>query len=1838
MTLCHSFLILASNLDEGIVVHVGALQCTPLWKSTECVRATDLIVQTLSRKAVSENGGNAIAVISDSGTVTKCGSSRWGESSFRCDFLARWPLCLGDEVRRGMEDRFSPDDCVALLEEAQCEDADAADTALRRVALNAAAPHPAVSAAALQLAVVHPAVTIPHIPDIISASAQDVDAAISTFADLLQADRTLLVPIIGALADMPLSVTHRAQARATLSFALDTVDDDDLPTVVRTVIRAASTPALARWAAPALRTSLARVQSPDVVLVVGLTLIQACRAHPLVTRALLELHLAKNTSESHLRDVPQLTWLDIVTWSLALEFRTVTAYTGGLSAANMRERRDGSVLSVSCTTPQPANGVPRSVESGQSMVARSIHAFLSITRGCAAHPETAIEAADAAALVLERLPEGARRLVAFLAHGLPSHVDPRPVIGVICRLVEKLPAIAADVVLDVSQLSARPSTSTHPLAKQQSLLPHELLPALATVVRPTICSTRNGTKLSPTVVVRMIENRAKKYSRGRSSVGAKSSLPRQASQSWRHAQPSAASASSSKGGCHESLPEIDDGRYADVFISVRKGLVFGDAGEVRYSLALAESVIRHGPASTVGEMISVLDNSLPSDLSEYSAIHMLHILCQSTLRMDNALKCDTARMLYSKRIASQIAAELLDIDVTHRAACSSEEGVFCGDLGCNINVINIDTARIYDVDPRAAAIVVTTAVALSTHFAPREGYEGTAQRCTAFGVKQYAQKTRHVLSVNVLLPETCAALYDASEFCDDFRSDSQRGQNAAKRSTCDRKSAKHSSRKRRDEFEPAELLKALQTLAIGMAVLLRTVNYASDCMSEELLTHFYAAVKKKGGVSDRDFDSENVWQCIDLLTDRSVELFRMHRAFTQGLLLLQDQQGAYSRLDNFSDGRNDCRGDVRSLYAIAGALQKSFGNIFGFLDVDPAFRTLVSASLENQECVDLYENFPCLSMKSLLLALICVSGSYKESDVIAEQSNLDHVYDHFLVERSVLSCLARGTDSMLPIDQRNHQILRSRERTGMPTTEVSKDNFGEKESCPSNMSARTGSSSTVVDSDTGFESRSGSDNRHEKGTGEVASSEITFDAHDSMHARQFCDDEFFGDEPVNTSACTQSKPLTKRSVPSGSCANSSYIRSKHSMCNSCVGSLGNFPLEFSSSRTDALDIEELDILKSPVVIAVLLERAKFHALMASDLRKVTAKAQAGSEYVRECIFAALCATRVAVILMEQAVDYPWRGAGDIFVDSRLDNRSESCAFTVRRDSPMAFASQVESLLNLSRGQLRTGVENGTEEPKRLGESERHLVGIAPFLNDVLEISIDPTLSALVGDALSVACEMDVASQDATRETLLDNVVRVHEVNTMSPSRELQFCFNLPEPGSVWASRHRECSSAVSRSSRSGTCNSFRVGIGGKSCCPWMAERYRLLGLLGGMSLSEAVCEALGWVSDVKNAFRFSSVAGASARKRSLSTSGYFRDGRNDTPCALLDTMGVEPVLEVVVDVCQSAFSDIQIPVSMSVQRANRPGNSPVWYLYHCVMLLHELFAFNRNYVLNVARQSVSQEPSRRSQEVIRKAFPKLTQGVVSAQLLVSQVRVWYSDSAVCVSELSTECIAHIRSIASVGSAIVAESVALANDLKVLWHLGQDAVEDGRPNSQVNRKQARHSSRFGRRRSTFHADAKSLMRFRRLIPRLLLHADKLGSTCELFITELNLDPKSVENIVASESVTHRGGVGAVIRSWRQRVGHHRAPPVCDEMNDGSEQDFRSSDGSDNCSDVEEPRRPNEFFREVEDLAPGDHMEPSRKRAFEAVRPSDYSGSDSRQEEPEFNPDTVTVVFRKTNSQV
>lgn len=93
----------------------------------------------------------------------------------------------------------------------------------------------------LDLLVLYPREVIPYVADIVGGEDSEVEKVLSIYSDLLQGDRSLLTLIVGSASELPLDETRRGELHDTLSYALTTVEQEDVPTIVHAIVRTDAT-------------------------------------------------------------------------------------------------------------------------------------------------------------------------------------------------------------------------------------------------------------------------------------------------------------------------------------------------------------------------------------------------------------------------------------------------------------------------------------------------------------------------------------------------------------------------------------------------------------------------------------------------------------------------------------------------------------------------------------------------------------------------------------------------------------------------------------------------------------------------------------------------------------------------------------------------------------------------------------------------------------------------------------------------------------------------------------------------------------------------------------------------------------------------------------------------------------------------------------------------------------------------------------------------------------------------------------------------------------------------------------------------------------------------------------------------------------------------------------------------------------------------------------------------------------------------------------------------------------------------------------------------------------
>lgn len=548
------------------------------------------------------------------------------------------------------DDSYSPSECVRLLEEAQCGDEADASQALRAVVMRLRAPHATVTAAALDILVVHPAATIPHIPDLITGSPADVTSVVQAFGDLLPTDRGLLVPILGAMSEMPLSRAHEEAARATLRFALDTVDGDDVPVVARALLRCAGAGSLARSAVATLRTALHRELTPQAATLLAHVVSEHARAAGPVGRA-----LRAAAGEGGISPV------DLVVWVVCLQRPQATAETSATDAAA---------------------AVSASVRNGSLLGGDLTMLFAAVAM---------------VAAIAEDMPQGVVALVNCIVSAFSETVHQTEALSaaVLVRLLlQSCPAATNQTLADL----ARTATSRTYSGKAA----HAILLGLTNLVlvKPGV----RANFLSP------------------------SPVPKVAVAVALHAE-------------FMVSEQTHCPAWNEVFLRMRKGLVFGSLSDKMVACSLAYIASRKATVPILKQVVSLMHSTIPIALTDGLASSFLLVLGNAVWR--GAVDANLAATLFEQRVESQVPKGLFSIweesTRNENSNARSEKN----------SSISIDIAVIKDKTASAVSAVAASGISLICH-----------QMIAASPTKS---ATTLAVNAAVLVPSVCLPLYEASQ-------------------------------------------------------------------------------------------------------------------------------------------------------------------------------------------------------------------------------------------------------------------------------------------------------------------------------------------------------------------------------------------------------------------------------------------------------------------------------------------------------------------------------------------------------------------------------------------------------------------------------------------------------------------------------------------------------------------------------------------------------------------------------------------------------------------------------------------------------------------------------------------------------------------------------------------------------------------------------------------------------------------------------------------------------------------------------------------------------------------
>lgn len=108
---------------------------------------------------------------------------------------------------------------------------------LKQLVTNLKQLHPAITRKLVEVLYMYPYETTPVVSQLTCGTEKEVCLLIEAFSDLLCSDRNLLVPIVSALGELPLVPKLLFEVRKTVVRALHTVEEKDIPVVVRTLLR-----------------------------------------------------------------------------------------------------------------------------------------------------------------------------------------------------------------------------------------------------------------------------------------------------------------------------------------------------------------------------------------------------------------------------------------------------------------------------------------------------------------------------------------------------------------------------------------------------------------------------------------------------------------------------------------------------------------------------------------------------------------------------------------------------------------------------------------------------------------------------------------------------------------------------------------------------------------------------------------------------------------------------------------------------------------------------------------------------------------------------------------------------------------------------------------------------------------------------------------------------------------------------------------------------------------------------------------------------------------------------------------------------------------------------------------------------------------------------------------------------------------------------------------------------------------------------------------------------------------------------------------------------------------
>jgi hypothetical protein len=127
---------------------------------------------------------------------------------------------------------------VYLLElSAELQEEGALEDACRILTESLCQPSPIVTERFLELLFLYPHTLLPFAAHIISGSTGDVESALKIYKDLMKADRSVVVPVLASVCELPLSEDAHSDMLATAVSSMDSVPEADVPSLLRAILK-----------------------------------------------------------------------------------------------------------------------------------------------------------------------------------------------------------------------------------------------------------------------------------------------------------------------------------------------------------------------------------------------------------------------------------------------------------------------------------------------------------------------------------------------------------------------------------------------------------------------------------------------------------------------------------------------------------------------------------------------------------------------------------------------------------------------------------------------------------------------------------------------------------------------------------------------------------------------------------------------------------------------------------------------------------------------------------------------------------------------------------------------------------------------------------------------------------------------------------------------------------------------------------------------------------------------------------------------------------------------------------------------------------------------------------------------------------------------------------------------------------------------------------------------------------------------------------------------------------------------------------------------------------------